>query len=432
LASPGAYFTNQTSTGFYRNGSGIYFTCAGVDKASITSTQSSSAVPFVITDGTAATGTSNVGALQVSGGAYIEKNSFLNNNLTLQGTNSVLSLTSSVSYISLSNVNPSTSSSTGALRCFGGGYFGALSTFNSTINLTGAGSTTISTGTLYSLPATVAYSGSNTYFYNYFAQPPSSGSSTGAAYTVYIADQPTGISNPYAFYVASGRCYLGGAATMTSDVTISGASSIVTVSGASSYLTLSNTAASTSSGSGALRCSGGIYAGAASLFNGNISTNASVKINNGANIATVSYNGIASCTISLPQYTGVAGVSDSSTQSLTFTISGSASYDVKYRTSISSNLVSAIIPAVTFTSSGSVGFHSFSANMPAGYKPAVNQYCGTVLVYDSTAAVFLIGMFFINTSGTISLFAGNSNNTFTNGSTYIMNAQVRLGWTLFS
>jgi hypothetical protein len=51
-------------------------------------------------------------------------------------------------------------------------------------------------------------------------------------------------------------------------LTINGASSILSLSGASSIITLSNTTASTSSSTGALQVAGGAYFGAASLFGG--------------------------------------------------------------------------------------------------------------------------------------------------------------------
>ena len=57
---------------------------------------------------------------------------------------------------------------------------------------------------------------------------------------------------------------------INSTLTISGTNSILTLTGSSGVIKLTNTSASSSSTTGAIQCSGGIYAGANSYFNGNI------------------------------------------------------------------------------------------------------------------------------------------------------------------
>ena len=55
--------------------------------------------------------------------------------------------------------------------------------------------------------------------------------------------------------------------TNSGSETLNGTSSVLSLSGASAYISISNTNASTNATSGALRCSGGAYFGADSVFN---------------------------------------------------------------------------------------------------------------------------------------------------------------------
>jgi hypothetical protein len=78
------------------------------------------------------------------------------------------------------------------------------------VGISGAGNITASAATLYVQPSTTALTNTD-YYFGYFGQPTTTGSSTGSAYTLYIAGAPTGtITNPYAAYVASGKTYIGG------------------------------------------------------------------------------------------------------------------------------------------------------------------------------------------------------------------------------
>jgi hypothetical protein len=75
----------------------------------------------------------------------------------------------------------------------------------------GTGSTTAGSASFYSNPASTTFSGANNYFFNYFNTPASSGSTTGSAYTVYVANAPANATTPFALYVNSGKTYIGGA-----------------------------------------------------------------------------------------------------------------------------------------------------------------------------------------------------------------------------
>ena len=112
----------------------------------------------------------------------------------------------------ISTTTASTSSITGALQCAGGAYFGndvLLGSF-SPLNLTGQGNTTINMSTLYSAPSSTAFSAANNYYFNYFAKPITTGTTTASAYTIYVADAPEFATNPFSLYVNSGKTYLGG------------------------------------------------------------------------------------------------------------------------------------------------------------------------------------------------------------------------------
>ena len=76
---------------------------------------------------------------------------------------------------------------------------------------TGMGDTLPSNANVYVTPAVTALSGASDYYFTYFVQPPTSGSTTGSAYTMYLEGAPSGaIANPYAIYVASGKSYFEG------------------------------------------------------------------------------------------------------------------------------------------------------------------------------------------------------------------------------
>jgi hypothetical protein len=80
----------------------------------------------------------------------------------------------------------------------------------SNLIINGTGSATASSSSFYSNPTSTAFTGSNNYFFNYFNTPPSSGSTTGSAYTVYINNAPANATTPFSLYVNSGKTYLGG------------------------------------------------------------------------------------------------------------------------------------------------------------------------------------------------------------------------------
>jgi hypothetical protein len=84
-----------------------------------------------------------------------------------------------------------------------------------------AGNTTPSNATLYVSPNSTTVSGANNYYFSYYMTPTTSGTTTGAAYTMYIQGAPTGtITNPYALYINSGTSYFGGSLTTTGNINI--------------------------------------------------------------------------------------------------------------------------------------------------------------------------------------------------------------------
>jgi hypothetical protein len=113
----------------------------GINNLTLNGTSSilslSGASSVITLSNTTASTSSTTGTLQVAGGAYFGANSLFNANLTLQGASSTLSLSGASSVISISNTTASTSSSTGALRVSGGAYFGANSIFNTNLTVNG-------------------------------------------------------------------------------------------------------------------------------------------------------------------------------------------------------------------------------------------------------------------------------------------------------
>ena len=181
----------------------------------------------------------------------------LSNDLILSSSSATLSLTGVSSVITLNNITASTSSTTGALRVAGGAYFGTASIFGGPLTVNGATSLVTTLGV-------------------------------------------TGVT------------------TLSSNLTLTGASAILSISGASAILTISNNAASTSSTTGALQVAGGAYFGAASLFGGNLTNNATIIAGNAA-VSTASWttSGIQFRT-SANTYTNTGAASSSTVTSAVF------------------------------------------------------------------------------------------------------------------
>ncbi len=80
------------------------------------------------------------------------------------------------------------------------------------VSFDGQGSTSLPTSTAYFVPTSTAVTGSNNYYFTSLAAPATTGSTTGSAYTLYVAGAPSGtITTPYSLYIAAGSTYLGGA-----------------------------------------------------------------------------------------------------------------------------------------------------------------------------------------------------------------------------
>jgi hypothetical protein len=200
----------------------------------------SGASSIVTLANTTASTTSTTGALQCAGGGYFGAGSLFAANLTLSGAAAVLALSGATSAVTLANTAASTSSTTGALRCLGGGYFGTASIFAANLTLNGAS-------------AVLALSGASAIIALVNAAP-STSPSTGALQ-------------------CAGGCYFGANSIFAANLALTGASASLSLNGASSVLALTNAAPSTSSTTGALRCLGGGYFGANSLFAGNLTLN---------------------------------------------------------------------------------------------------------------------------------------------------------------
>ncbi|KAJ8572058.1 hypothetical protein ON010_g4776 [Phytophthora cinnamomi] len=141
-------------------------------------------------------------------------------NISITGTSASLSLSGGSSFISLSNISASTSSTTGAFRCLGGGYFGAKSVINANLGL-------------------IASSG-----------------------VLSIANTSSSINSTSGAIQCLGGAYFGANSVIGASLTLS--SSL-------GSLIITNPSGSTSSSTGAIQCAGGAYFGGASLFNSSVS-----------------------------------------------------------------------------------------------------------------------------------------------------------------
>ena len=124
-----------------------------------------------------------------------------------------LAFSNVASILTLANTTGSTSSSTGALQVAGGAYFGAATVHNQISTFNGAGSTVLSTGSLYVNPTTTALTGASTYYFTYIAAPITTASTfTGSASSLFIAGAPTVTTGGtgYALNVAAGTARIGG------------------------------------------------------------------------------------------------------------------------------------------------------------------------------------------------------------------------------
>jgi hypothetical protein len=90
--------------------------------------------------------------------------------------------------------------------------------FTGALSLTGSGSTTPASATLYSNPASTAFSLLNSYYFNYFNTPVTTGGTLGTASTVYIAGAPANALTSYALNVNAGNCRIG-SSTASSSIT---------------------------------------------------------------------------------------------------------------------------------------------------------------------------------------------------------------------
>lgn len=123
-----------------------------------------------ITDTTDATSSINGGSITTAGGVAIEKKLFVGSDI-----------------------------SSGGKLTVGG-----------TITSNGPGTTSSSTSTFYINPSITNVSGSNNYFYTFFATPQTSGSTSGSASTLFIQGPPANTLDAYSLFVGTGATFLGG------------------------------------------------------------------------------------------------------------------------------------------------------------------------------------------------------------------------------
>ena len=207
-AAPSIFFANDTSlnTGFYRIGeNNIGITTNGIKCVDIGTSTISISNGITLNIGTSGT-TSPLNAFGLITGT---------NGLTISAGSSSLQAITAAGLINanlgitIANgqpVNVGTSGITSTLNIFG------TSNCSGSAEFTGLGNTTASNSTLYVAPVSTVVSGALNYYFTHLAQPTTSGTTTGSAYTMYIAGAPTGtITNPYAAYIAAGKTYIGGA-----------------------------------------------------------------------------------------------------------------------------------------------------------------------------------------------------------------------------
>lgn len=148
------------------------------------------------------------------------------------------------SILAIANTTASTNSSSGAIQCQGGAYFGSNSVFNSNLLINGSsGSSGAGTGAVQ-LAGGIYVAGAS-YFANNL------------------------ITGPGGYTAFNGDAYLNGPVTY-----LNNASSYMWFTQTGNYIKMSNTNASTSSTTGAIQCAaGGCYFGAGSIFGSTLTVN---------------------------------------------------------------------------------------------------------------------------------------------------------------
>jgi len=259
------------------------------------------------------------GALGVTGAVTLSNTlgvtgvATLSSNLTLNGSSATLSISGASAKLTISNTTASTSSSTGALQVAGGAYFGASSLFgsnvtiNDSLNITksGGGSgfpitfqTWTNTNPTPDVIVRLELATDIVDFNVLTAYPLRFKTSDTERLTIrstgeiLISVITASTSSSTGALQVSGGIYVGANSLFSGNITFNGTSSNISLTGASSYISLTgassfirittNTTASTSSSTGALQVAGGAYFGAASLFAGNLTNNATIIAGNAA------------------------------------------------------------------------------------------------------------------------------------------------------
>ena len=248
--------------------------------------------------------------------------------------------------------------------------FTSTNTFSSvSLSLTGSGSATVSSSTIYVSPSAVNNPSTSSYYWTYFAQP-SGFTGTGAtipnAYTIYVAGVPqagtSAITNAYSLYVAAGNTSLLGGLTLT------GATSISSITGSS--------AIDFSGNSGTFLTS----TGAVTIGSGAIGITGTTTFSGATNAILASGSGAI-------DFSGNSGIFKTSTGAITI---GSGAIAMTGTTTFSGTT-----NAILATGSGSINFSSNSGTFisPSGSFLVSNSSVNFSSANNTVGTVFKIGSF---------------------------------------
>ena len=314
------------------------------------------------------------------------------------------------------------------------------------LNLTGIGSTTFSSATVYINPASTPITGASTYYFTYLAAPFTAPTSfTGIANTLYIEGSPTSTTGGtgYALNISSGNVILSGASSSlllnntdpggvsTGPLQVAGGayfganslfgiflymtgtSSIFALTGTSSVVTLPNTG----SNSAALVVSGGAYFGGNSIVSPNLSLNGSSSILaltginsslilSGTNISTSISTGTlrTSGGVGISKNIWLGGPFTGANASVSGSVFNIPAFTYTTSTTSPSNVNIATINQITLngtgTASTSTTLYILGAPIP-GTQAITNPYALQIATGDSSFSEFVI----VGYQSTGSLFA---------------------------
>ena len=231
--------------------------------------------------------------------------------ISLSGISSVLFKTTGVDFINGSVVNVGTSNTTSILN-----VYGTLNTYGVTSNTgnitySGAGSSVAANTGVYIAPISTALANStNNYYFTNMTAPTTTGSTTGSAYTFYVAGAPSGnITTPYAAYIASGKTYIGGILQYTNGAATSYILQCDSAGNATWVAPTSTNSVTAIIGSAGITVTGGAASFQAINGAGLITGAAGLTISAGAsNLQVINAAGLVSCAAGLTVSTGTSAL----------------------------------------------------------------------------------------------------------------------------